>query len=131
MTVSPDRQPHNGTALPVSDAVVAVYSTEGNLTTAIKHLEGERYDMSRISTLGHPTVCWCTSTRQALHYLQEPPVNAATRPRRSDPPAPRGLGGRRLGRSRLAVDPHVRGERHSHRAAGQRSGSGGAEVLTA
>lgn len=34
------------------DAVVAVYATEGDLASAIKHLEQERFDMSKISVLG-------------------------------------------------------------------------------
>ncbi len=39
-----------GTSIP--DAVVAVYVTEADLTTAIKYLEHERYDMASISVLG-------------------------------------------------------------------------------
>jgi len=34
------------------DAVVAIYSTEADLTTAIKHLEHAHYDMAQISVLG-------------------------------------------------------------------------------
>lgn len=34
------------------DAVVAVYGTEGDLAAAIKHLERESFDMSKISVLG-------------------------------------------------------------------------------
>jgi hypothetical protein len=34
------------------DATVGVYVTEADLTSAIKHLEREKYDMSRISVLG-------------------------------------------------------------------------------
>ena len=36
----------------IPDAVVAVYATEADLTTAIKYLEHERYDMASISVLG-------------------------------------------------------------------------------
>ena len=35
----------------IPDAVVAVYATEADLTTAIKHLEHERYDMASLSVL--------------------------------------------------------------------------------
>jgi len=41
-----------GNAAPIPDAVVAVYATEADLTTAIKHLEHEKYDMAGISVLG-------------------------------------------------------------------------------
>ncbi len=34
------------------DATVGVYTTEADLSAAVKHLEREKYDMSRISVLG-------------------------------------------------------------------------------
>jgi uncharacterized membrane protein len=37
---------------PAPDAVVAVYTSEEELTRAVKHLEREHYDMSSISVLG-------------------------------------------------------------------------------
>jgi len=40
-----------GIAATVPDAVVAVHSTESDLTTAIKHLEHERYSAANISVL--------------------------------------------------------------------------------
>jgi hypothetical protein len=37
---------------PTPNAVVAVYTTEADLTTAVKHLERRGFDMSMISVLG-------------------------------------------------------------------------------
>lgn len=48
-----DRTPGtDGDSTTIPDAVVAVYASEAELTTAIKHLEHERYDMASISVLG-------------------------------------------------------------------------------
>jgi hypothetical protein len=50
--ISTNTAPDNTDAGQVPDAVVAVYGTEGDLTTAVKHLEHEGFEMSHISVLG-------------------------------------------------------------------------------
>lgn len=52
MTTPLDHQPQTDAAILVPDAVVAVYSSEADVTAAVKHLEHENYDMSRISVVG-------------------------------------------------------------------------------
>jgi hypothetical protein len=52
MTTAPDDPSPTNAPTPVPDAIVGVYSSEADLTAAVKHLEIAKYDMSRISVLG-------------------------------------------------------------------------------
>jgi hypothetical protein len=51
LTTDEDPAPSSSEAA-IPDAVVAVYATEEDLTTAIKHLEHAGYDMASLSVLG-------------------------------------------------------------------------------